>query len=388
MSIPLVDLKAQYLPLEKEIQSRIQEVLRKMNLFLGENVQALEKEFATLCGARYGVGVGSGTDALHLALRALGIGPGDEVITVSHTFFATAEAIVMAGARPVFVDIDPHTYTLDPAHLENAITHRTRAIVPVHLYGHPADMDPILDIARSRALWVIEDACQAHSARHQARPVGSIGDVGCFSFYFSKNLGAYGEAGILVTNHEDVATNARMLRDHGSSEKYVHPLVGFNARLDELQAAILRVKLPYLEKWNNRRRELATLYNDALHSLPLVLPTEQGWAWHVYHLYVVRTPFRDPLLRWLHSRGIMAGVHYPVPVHQQPPFRHNKYRGSTLHISEKAAREVLSLPIYPEMEPAQVQEVAEAIHDYFATNGHQLARQQRARRTPLGVHAP
>ena len=290
MAIPLVDLRKQYLGLEDEIMARIGESLRNMQLFLGENVQALEKDFAAFSGARHGVGVGSGTDAIHLALRALGIGQGDEVITVSHTFVATAGAIAQAGARPVFVDIDLVTMNMDPTKIEAAITPRTKAIMPVHLYGHPADMDPIMEIAKRHNLKVIEDACQAHGATYKGRLAGSIGDAACFSFYFSKNLGAYGEAGMLLSNDDELVEKARILRDHGSSEKYVHVAQGFNARLDEIQATILRVKLARLEGWNSRRRELAKMYAECLSSLPLTLPTEMEWANSVYHLFVIRTP--------------------------------------------------------------------------------------------------
>ena len=366
MPVPLVDLKAQYQALEQEVLARIQEVLRGMHLFLGENVEALEREFAAYCGARYGVGVGSGTDALHLALRAVGVGPGDEVITVAHTFVATAEAIVQAGARPVFVDIDPVTCTMDPRLVEAAVTAQTRAIVPVHLYGHPADMDPLLAVARRYGLRVVEDACQAHGASYRSRAVGALGDAGCFSFYYSKNLGAYGEGGMVVTSDEEVARQVRALRDHGSHAKYLHNAVGFNARLDELQAAILRVKLPHLEAWNGRRRALAAEYSRRLASLPLTLPVAQPWAFPVYHLYVVRTPQRDALYQWLHRRGVMAGIHYPVPIHLQAAFAGCGFPEGSLPETEAAAREVLSLPMYPELTPAQVDEVVEAVQEFFA----------------------
>ena len=366
MTIPLVDLRRQYLPLEKEILSEIQDVLQGMDLFLGRNVQALEREFSEYCGARYGVGLGSGTDALVVALRALNVGHGDEVITVSNTFVATAQAIVLVGARPVMVDIDPETHTLDPHLIEEAINHRTKAIIPVHLYGHPADMDPILEIAKGRGLRVIEDACQAHGAKYRSLPMGSLGsDAVCFSFYCSKNLGAYGEAGMLVTNREEVAKEARVLRDHGSEEKYRHVSVGYNSRLDEIQAAILRVKLPHLDEWNDRRWTVAQTYNDGLASLPLILPTEQVWARHVYHLYVVRTSRRDDLLGWLNARNIKAGIHYPIPVHQQVAYRHFRRQSRNLPITEQVAGEVLSLPMYPDLEPEQVQEVVDAVHGFF-----------------------
>ncbi|MCH7786329.1 MAG: DegT/DnrJ/EryC1/StrS family aminotransferase [Chloroflexi bacterium] len=372
MTIPLVDLRKQYLGLEEEIMARIGESLRNMQLFLGENVQALEEEFAAFSGARHGVGVGSGTDAIHLALRALGIGQGDEVITVSHTFVATAGAIAQAGARPVFVDIDPVTMNMDPTKIEAAITPRTKAIMPVHLYGHPADMDPIMEIAKRHDLRVIEDACQAHGATYKGRLAGSIGDVACFSFYFSKNLGAYGEAGMLVSNDDEIVEKARILRDHGSSEKYVHVAQGFNARLDEIQATILRVKLARLEGWNSRRRQLAKMYAECLSSLPLTLPTEMEWANSVYHLFVVRTPERDSLLQWLHDHGVMAGIHYPIPIHMQEPYKEFAPEGG-LPVTEKVAQEILSLPIYPELTSEQVEEVVGCIFEFFAANGHSNA---------------
>ncbi len=374
MTVPLVDLKAQYAPLREEIELGIGDVLSKMNLFLGENVATFEREFAEFCGVRHGVGVGSGTDALLVALRALGIGRGDEVVTVSHTFAATAEAIVLAGATPVFVDIDPTTYAMDPKQVQCAIGRRTRAIIPVHLYGHPVDIEPILAIAERRGLRVVEDASQAHGALYRSNPVGSFGDIGCFSFYYSKNLGAYGEAGMIVTNDEDLADRAKILRDHGSTGKYAHASVGYNSRLDEIQAVILRAKLPHLEDWNERRWNLAQTYNRTLESLPLILPVEQRWARHVYHLYVVRTPERDSLYKWLHARGIQAGIHYPTPVHWQPAYKRFRTGGGHLPVTEQVASEVLSLPMYPEMEQSQLEEVACAVHDYFAAdrsrNGH------------------
>ena len=369
MAVPIIDLRAQYRPLGSEIRSAIKDVLDGMQLFLGENVQAFEREFAAYSGARFGIGVGSGTDALLVALRALGIGSGDEVITSSHTFVATAEAIALAGARPVFVDIDPETYALDPNKVESAINQRTRAIMPVHLYGHPADMDPLLDIARSRGLRVIEDVSQAHGAQYLGRRVGSIGDVGCFSFYYTKNLGAYGEAGMVVTSDDAIAEKARVIRDHGSASKYVHESVGLNSRLDEIQAAILRVKLPHLDEWNDSRRALAQMYHERLATLPVSLPAESPDVWHVFHLYVIRTPDRDSLQAWLQGRGIATRIHYPIPVHRQAAYRFCGSRPGTLPETEKAAQEILSLPMYPELEPAQVEEVASAIHEFFSGNG-------------------
>jgi len=368
MPIPLVDLRTQYLELEDEILSRIKEVLRGMQLFLGENVQALERDFAFLSGAKHGVGVGSGTDAIHLVLRSLGIGLGDEVVTVSHTFVATASAIASAGATPVFVDIDHVTMTMDPAMVEDAITARTRAIMPVHIYGHPADMDPILEIAERHGLAVIEDACQAHGAGYKDRTVGSIGAAAAFSFYFSKNLGAYGEAGMVVTNGDEIAESVRMLRDHGSSAKYVHVEQGYNARLDEIQAAVLLVKLERLRMWNEQRRTHAESYTKRLNALPVVLPEEQSWAKHVYHLYVIRTQQRDALLEWLNSRGIMAGIHYPFPVHMQKPYRELAPKNG-LPVTEKVAHEIISLPMYPELPSESIDMIADSIYDFFAVEG-------------------
>lgn len=365
MVIEFVDLKRQYQTLREEIMPRIEQVLAGMNLFLGENVYRLEEEFASYCGTRYAVGVGSGTDALHLALRAVGIGPGDEVITVSHTFFATAEAIVFAGGRPVFVDIDPVTYTMDPTRIEAAITPRTKAIVPVHLYGHPVDMDPIIEISRRYGLSVVEDACQAHGAEYKGVKAGSLGDAAAFSFYYSKNLGAYGEGGMVVTKDWEIATRVQMLRNHGTRERYRHDLLGLNARLDEVQAAVLRVKLPHLDRWNAARRTWADEYSRRLADLEeVVTPVAQPYAKHVFHLYVIRTPERDGLQRWLKSHGVSTGIHYPVPVHLQRASAGFGYCPDSLPETEVAVREILSLPMYPELTMDEVAYVCQTIRDY------------------------
>ncbi|MFW6194925.1 MAG: DegT/DnrJ/EryC1/StrS family aminotransferase [Chloroflexota bacterium] len=374
MTVPLVDLYAQYEPLEEEILGRIRDSLRGMRLFLGENVQDLEQEFASYCETRHAVGLGSGTDALHVALRAIGVGHGDEVITTSNTFVATAEAIRLAGARPVFVDVDPDTLNMDPALIEAAITDKTQAIIPVHLYGHPAPMRPIMEIARRRGLKVIEDACQAHGARYEGQRVGSLGDIACFSFYFTKNLGAYGEAGMLVTNDDAAAEAARRFRDHGSSAKYVHPSVGANARLDELQAAILRVKLPHLDAWNERRRALASAYAERLADVPLQLPVERPWANAVYHLFVVRTPHRDELQRWLSDGGVHTGIHYPIPIHLQEGYRSFSNGAGSLPVTEKAVSEILSLPMYPELTEAQLDEVVIRLSRFFGQKAEAAQR--------------
>ena len=377
MVIEFVDLKRQYQPLRGEIMPRIEQVLNGMNLFLGENVYRLEEEFASYCGTRHAVGVGSGTDALHLALRAVGVGPGDEVITVSHTFFATAEAIVLAGGRPVFVDIDPETYTMDPSLIEGAITPRTKAIVPVHLYGHPVDMDPVISISRKYGLSVVEDACQAHGAEYKGVKAGSLGDAAAFSFYYSKNLGAYGEGGMVVTKDREIATRVQMLRNHGAKERYQHDLVGMNARLDEIQAAVLRVKLPYLDGWNAARRTWADEYSRRLSDLEeVVTPVVQPYAEHVFHLYVIRTPDRDRLQKWLKSHGVSTGIHYPVPVHLQEACSGFGYSPGSLPETEAAAREILSLPMFPELTIDEVEYVCQTIRGYV--------REKRGRRAAGG----
>ena len=367
MHIPLVDLKRQYQAIKGEVLAEIGQALDGMQLFLGQNVQAFEAEFAGYSGTEFAIGVGSGTEALHLALLACGVGPGDEVITVSHTFFATVEAIALVGARPVFVDIDPETYGMDPSRIEERITGKTRAILPVHLYGHPAEMGPILELARAYNLKVIEDACQSHGAEYQGRRTGSLGDAGCFSFYFTKNLGAYGEAGMVVTSDPDIAGKCRVLRDHGQDIKYHHPLLGVNGRLDEIQAAVLKVKLPYLDGWNESRRSLARAYEVGLPSA-VVKPKEMPWAKHVYHLYVIRTPERDQLRAWLEARGVASAMHYPIPVHLQEACRGYWGDGVSLPVTEQVVGEVLSLPIYPELGIDEVGYVCDCVGE-FAGSG-------------------
>lgn len=347
-----------------EIEAAIARVLDRGWYILGPEVEAFEAEFAAFCGVAHGIGVGSGTEALHLALRALGIGPGEEVITVSHTAVATIAAIELAGARPVLVDVDPLTYTLDPARLESAITPRTRAIIPVHLYGQPADLGLIQEIARRYGLWLIEDAAQAHGAVYRGRRVGSWGDLACFSFYPTKNLGALGDGGMVVTNDAHLAGRVRELREYGWRQRYVSEIAGFNSRLDEVQAAVLRVKLRYLEAENARRRALAQRYTALLAGCTVVPPAERPDARHVYHLYVIRSSRRDDLRQALHSRGIITGIHYPVPVHLQPAYRHLHPGPDTLPVTERLAGEVLSLPLYPELNEAQVETVAQAIWEF------------------------
>lgn len=363
MHIPLVDLKKQYQDIKEEVLAEIGQALDGMQLFLGRNVQAVESGFAAYCGTQSAIGVGSGTDALQVALLACGVGPGDEVITVSHTFFATVEAIVLTGARPVLVDIDPETYNIDPAQVERAINRRTRAIIPVHLYGQPANMAPILELAHKYNLKVIEDACQAHGAQYRGRRTGGLGDVGCFSFYFTKNLGAYGESGMITTSDLDIAKRCRMLRDHGQGAKYVHSLFGINGRLDEIQAAVLKVKLPHLDDWLERRRSLARVYNASLPS-SIVTPKEMFGARHVYHLYVIRTPDRDQLRTWLETKGVGTGMHYPIPIHLQEAWRQYGGAALSLPVTEKITGEILSLPMYPELTAEEVGYVCDCVREF------------------------
>jgi len=364
MNIPLVDLKAQYQPLKDEIFTGFARSLESMYLFLGENVQAFQREFAQFCNVKHGIGVSNGTTALHIILRAMGIGPRDEVITVSHTFIATAEAIILAGATPVFVDIDPETCLMDVDQIEDCITSSTRAILPVHLYGQTVDMDPLMEIAKHHDLRVIEDACQAHGAEYKGRKAGSLGDAAAFSFYFSKNLGAYGEGGFITTNDDEIARRARMIRDHGSERKYYHDIMGFNARLDELQAVVLRAKLPHLEEWTVKRRENAKKYGQLLEDTIVSPPVEYPENRHVYHLYVAQTTKRDELLDYLHENGVGAGVHYPVPTHLQKSMRHLGYRPGSLPITERVVGEIISLPMYAELNDQQIEKIADSIDDF------------------------
>lgn len=363
MQIPLVDLKKQYQGIKKEVLAGIEQALDGMQLFLGKNVQAFEVDFARYCGTEYAIAVGSGTEALQLALMGCGIGPGDEVITVSNTFIATVEAITLAGARPVFVDINPDTYNIEVVQIESKINSRTKAILPVHLYGHPANMGPILELAQTYKLKVIEDACQAHGAEYKGSRTGSMGDAGCFSFYFTKNLGAYGEAGMIVTSDPDLAKRCRMLRDHGSNIKYNHQLMGINGRMDEVQAAVLRVKLPHLEQWNIKRRGLAQAYNAGLPST-YIRPREMPWAKHVYHLYVIRTTERDRLKAYLETRGIATAMHYPIPIHFQEAYRSYGRKNVSLPVTEKLTGEILSLPMYPELNTEEVGYICECIREF------------------------
>lgn len=366
MEIPLVDLKAQYLSIQPEVDEAIHNVLARSDFIQGEEVKLLEREFAEYCGAREAIGVSSGTEALRLALLACGVGEGDEVITTPFTFIATTEAIIHIGARPVFVDIDPVTCNISPDLLEAAITPRTKAVIPVHLYGMPADMDRIMEVARRYGLAVIEDAAQAHGAMYKGRRTGSLADMACFSFYPAKNLGAYGDGGMVVTSDRTKADAVRMLRDHGRKSKYEHLVVGYNSRLDTLQAAILRVKLRRLDRWNARRRAIAAMYRELLENVNVVLPHEDAATEPGYYMFVIRTERRDHLSGVLSAAGIGTGIHYPIPLHLQPALRHLGYGRGDFPQSERAAREVLSLPMYPELFAKQVARVARVVGEVLA----------------------
>jgi dTDP-4-amino-4,6-dideoxygalactose transaminase len=359
--IPYLDLKAQYHSIKTEIDTAVLRVLESTQYILGEEVAAFEREFAGYCHASQAIGVNSGTSALHLALLAAGIGPGDEVITVPFTFVATVSAICYTGATPVFVDIEPDYFTMDPSTIEAAITPKTKAIMPVHLYGQPADMDPIMEIAQRRGLTVIEDAAQAHGSDYHGRRCGSIAEIAGFSFYPGKNLGAYGEGGAITTTRADFAATCRTLRDWGQETRYEHRLKGFNYRMDGIQGAILRVKLRHLEAWTERRRQVAEWYAAALDPDSVRLPKARPGCRHVYHVYAVRTDDREKLRDVLGTQGIQTGVHYPIPVHLQPAHADLGHHAGDFPVAEQVAREVLSLPMFPEMTREQVQAVAEAV---------------------------
>ncbi|HKZ84802.1 MAG TPA: DegT/DnrJ/EryC1/StrS family aminotransferase [Anaerolineae bacterium] len=373
MNIPAANPQAQYAAHRAEIDSAIARVLDAGHYILGEETRAFEREFAEYVGVEHAIGAGSGTEALHLALRACGIGPGDEVVTVSHTAVATVAAIELAGAAPVLVDIDPHAYTLDPQQLEPAFTPRTKAVIPVHLYGAPADIESIVSIARRHGLKVIEDCAQAHGATYRGRRVGSWGDIAAFSFYPTKNLGAIGDGGLVATSDAHLAERARLLREYGWSERYVSSIAGWNSRLDELQAAILRVKLRHLDADNARRRELAAIYDEMLPP-GVRKPAAPDRCVHVYHLYVIRHPRRDLLAAYLRDKNIGTGIHYPVPIHLQPAYRGRLAVAGALPETERAAREVLSLPIYPELTTDQARQVAEAIRAFDAVRPFSTSR--------------
>ena len=358
------DLRKQYLSIQKEIDRAVKRTLQRGWFVLGENVERFEEEFAQYCGVRYGIGVGNGLEALQISLMALGIGKGDEVITAPNSAMATALAISSVGARPVFVDIHPETYNIDVFQIEKKITKRTKAILPVHLFGQPAEMEAINIIAKKYNLKVIEDACQAHGAKYQGRKTGSLGDIGCFSFYPSKNLGAAGDGGMIITNNRKLAQKARQLRNYGQIRRNIFLQKGLNSRLDELQAAILRVKLKYLDKWNKRRRILAKLYNKYLANSSVIIPKESKNCFHVYHLYVVRVKKRNRLQKYLAQQGIQTAIHYPKVIYLQKAYQELGLKEGTCPLAEKYSRQILSLPIYPELKKSEIKKISQIILNY------------------------
>lgn len=367
-NIPLVGLFEQYQTIKPEIDAAVQNIITKSAFIGGEEVRRFEEEFAAYCETRACVGVGNGTDALYLTLRALGVGPGDEVITVAHTFIATSEAISMTGATPVFIDVTDDTMLMDPTLIEPAITSKTKAIIPVHLYGQSCDMDAIMEIARRHNLKVVEDAAQAHGGRWRGQRVGSIGDAATFSFYPGKNLGAFGDAGAVVSQDEALIEQIRMFANHGRLEKYTHKMEGVNSRLDGLQAAILRVKLRYLDEWNERRRQIADAYREQLTDPAIVLPVVHEHAEPVWHLFVIRVAERERLQAHLKQEGIATGIHYPIPLHLQPAYEQRRPTYE-LPTTESAALEVLSLPMYPELRQEQIETICNAVSAAYAEIG-------------------
>ena len=364
-SIPYLDLPAQMRTIRKDIDAAIARTLDNCSFCLGPDVAQFENDFARFCGAEHCVGFNSGTSALHVAMLLLNVGPGDEVITTPFTFVATSWAISYVGAKPVFVDVDDATFNLDPELLERAITPRTKAVLPVHLYGHPFAVEPIQAICRKHNLPLVEDAAQAHAAKYRGKLIGTFGVMSCFSFYPGKNLGAYGEGGGLVTNDASFAARARSLREHGSTTRYYHDEVGFNYRMEGIQGAVLGVKLKYLAAWTRERRRVAHRYHELLADTPLQLPREADYAESAYHLYVVRHPRRDELKKHLEANQVGCALHYPVPLHLQKCYADLGYKPGDFPFSEKAARECLSLPIYAELKEPQIQRVAEVIKDFF-----------------------
>lgn len=359
--IPLLDLRAEYAEIKDAVDASMRRVVESARFILGDEVTNFEKDFAAFCRADHAIGVGSGTDALYVALRTCGVEAGDEVITTPMTFIATSEAISLCGAKPVFVDVDPKTHNMDANRIEAAITPKTKVILPVHIHGYPVDMDPILSLARKRGLKVIEDAAQAHGAEYKGRRVGTLADMACFSFYPGKNLGAYGDAGAITTNDAELAKKARLLRDHGRTSKYEHQIVSFNWRIDALQAAILNAKLPYLEGWNRRRQEIALKYNELLKDCGAQLPVILEEYSAVWHHYAINVENRDAVQEKLKAAGVETGIHYPISLHEQPAYRFLEYDSGDFSHSEKVSQTTLSLPIYPSMSDEQVQRVADEV---------------------------
>jgi dTDP-4-amino-4,6-dideoxygalactose transaminase len=363
MKIPFVDLKSLHNEIKDDLSEVFDRVLDNSTFVLGPEVQRFEQEFAAYCGTEHCVAVNTGTAAIHLALAALSIGLGDEVITVSHTFIATAEAITAVGAKPIFIDINPISFTMDPALLEAAITSKTRAIIPVDLYGQVVDMDPILEIANRHGIPVIEDACQAHGAEYRGRKAGTFGAAGCFSFYPGKNLGACGEGGAVTTDDADLAQRIRLWRDHGSSKRYEHIFPGLNMRMEGIQGGILSVKLKYLDRWNDQRRQAASAYDKAFADTNIEVPTEMDYGRHVYHLYVIQSDNRDALRQQLSDAGIESGLHYPIPLHLQEAYRFLEYKQGDFPVTERVKSRILSLPMYPGIDPKAVERVASELRE-------------------------
>lgn len=364
-NISLVDLKAQYKTIKPEINSAIKNILESTHFILGEEVEDFEKKFAKYSDSKYGIGVGSGLNALELGMRALGIGKGDEVLTPVNSFIASSSAISFTGAKPVLVDCDENSFNIDPKRVEEKITKKTKAIMPVHLYGRPAEMDQILKIAKKHNLMVFEDACQAHGAKYKGKRVGSLGNFGAFSFYPGKNLGAYGDGGMVTTNDSKLAEKISQMRNYGQTVKYHHDYLAWNSRLDSIQAAILEVKLKNLDKWNKSRKKVAQIYNKLLKGLPIIAPSIPEESDHVFHLYVIRFEKRDDLAQYLTTKGIATGLHYPIPIHLQKAYKDLGHKKGDFPISEKLASEILSLPIYPELKDSQVEFISENIKKFF-----------------------
>lgn len=367
MKVPFLDLKIQYKEIEQEVLPMVTDAMENAAFIGGPQVSGFEEEFANFCDSKFCVGVGSGTDALRFALMAVGVGGGDEVITVPNTFIATTEAISQVGATPVFVDIHSDTGNIDVSQIEGKITKKTKAIIPVHLYGQPADMDPILEVAKRHNLPVIEDACQAHGALYKNKKAGSLGVAGCFSFYPGKNLGAFGEAGAVVTQDDEIVDKISMIRDHGQEKKYFHQIEGYNGRLDAIQAGVLRIKLKKLENWNRSRMENAAYYNELLSEIPgVTIPVEADFAMSVYHLYVILIDDRDRLQQFLGDKGIATGLHYPMPLHLQKAYEHLGFKEGAFPVTENVAGRLLSLPMYPQLSKKQIEYVAESIKEFIS----------------------
>ncbi|MGQ4876432.1 MAG: DegT/DnrJ/EryC1/StrS family aminotransferase [Promethearchaeia archaeon] len=358
-NIPFVDLKREFLQIKSEIQTAIDKILERQWFILGEELERFEQNFAHYNRIKYAIGVNSGSDALFLAIKGCNINKGDEIITTSHTFISTVNSITENGAIPVFVDIDQESYTINPDLIKKKISEKTKAILPVHIYGHPVDMKPIIEIAEDYNLYVIEDACQAHGAEYFKKKVGTIGDIGCFSFYPSKNLGGYGDGGMIITNNNEIAEKIRLLRNYGQVSRYYHKIIGINSRLDEIQAAILNIKLKYLDDWNERRRKLAKLYNDLLDGTEIITPIEKKHYKHIYHLYVIRYREREKLKRYLEKNKVQTLIHYPIPVHLQEAY--SPYKNVNLPNTEKICKEILSLPMYPFLKEEEVYQITELI---------------------------